>query len=137
MPSRVIYGRDFNVALDQGLAPEQFKYRFLVEGDSWMDRSAPTQASLPWSLANRFDAADPGHRQIHDDDVGAHFGVALVGRFATVRFVDDFDVGRGIEQHAKSHAHDRMIVDQHDADFRHGHGKCGPVGLLSVDGYEG
>jgi hypothetical protein len=57
MPSRVIYGRDFDAALDQGLAPEQFTYRFLVEGDSWMDRSAPTQASLPWSLANAVDAA--------------------------------------------------------------------------------
>jgi hypothetical protein len=39
--------------------------------------------------ANRFDAADAGHRQVHDDDVGAHLGVALVGRFAAVRLVDD------------------------------------------------
>lgn len=57
MASMAIYGRDFDRALDQGLAPEQFKYRFLVEGDSWMDRSSLTQASLPLALAQAFDDA--------------------------------------------------------------------------------
>ncbi len=32
---------------DTGGAPEQYRYRFLVEGDSWMDRSAVLQGSLP------------------------------------------------------------------------------------------
>ena len=57
MASKAIYGRDFEVELDQGLAPEQFKYRFLVEGDSWMDRSSLAQASLPLALAKAFDDA--------------------------------------------------------------------------------
>ena len=57
MASTAIYGRDFDSALEQGLAPEQFKYRFLVEGDSWMDRSSVTQASLPLALAKAFDNA--------------------------------------------------------------------------------
>jgi hypothetical protein len=57
MASTAIYGRDFDSALEQGLAPEQFKYRFLVEGDSWMDRSSVTQASLPLALARAFDNA--------------------------------------------------------------------------------
>jgi hypothetical protein len=57
MTSKAIYGRDFDRALEQGLAPEQFKYRFLVEGDSWMDRSSLTQASLPLALAKAFDDA--------------------------------------------------------------------------------
>ena len=38
MASVVVYSRDFDRYLDMGLAPEQFKYRFLAEGDSWMDR---------------------------------------------------------------------------------------------------
>ena len=57
MASKAIYGRDFEIELDQGLAPEQFKYRFLVEGDSWMDRSSLAQASLPLALAKAFDDA--------------------------------------------------------------------------------
>lgn len=57
MASKAIYGRNFEIELDQGLAPEQFKYRFLVEGDSWMDRSSAIQASLPLALAKAFDDA--------------------------------------------------------------------------------
>lgn len=57
MASKAIYGRDFEIELDQGLAPERFKYRFLVEGDSWMDRSSLAQASLPLALAKAFDDA--------------------------------------------------------------------------------
>ena len=57
MTSRAIYGRDFDGELERGLAPEQFKYRFLVEGDSWMDRSSLVQASLPLALAKAFDDA--------------------------------------------------------------------------------
>lgn len=57
MTSRAIYGRNFDGELERGLAPEQFKYRFLVEGDSWMDRSSPIQASLPLALAKAFDDA--------------------------------------------------------------------------------
>jgi hypothetical protein len=57
MSSTVISGRDFDRYLNMGLAPEQFKYRFLVEGDSWMERSSALTASLPAYLARSMDAA--------------------------------------------------------------------------------
>lgn len=57
MTSVVVYSRDFDRYLDLGLAPEQFKYRFLAEGDSWMDRSSLTTASLPQYLARTMDHA--------------------------------------------------------------------------------
>ncbi len=56
MSSTVIYGDEFDRYLEQGLAPEQFAYRFLVEGDSWMDRSSATSASLPVYLADAMSA---------------------------------------------------------------------------------
>jgi hypothetical protein len=57
MASVVVYSRDFDRYLDLGLAPEQFKYRFLAEGDSWMDRSSLLTASLPSYLADAMDNA--------------------------------------------------------------------------------
>jgi hypothetical protein len=52
MASRVVYSHDFMRQVDQGLlAPEQFDYWFLCEGDSWMDRSSLAQLSLPWALS--------------------------------------------------------------------------------------
>jgi hypothetical protein len=56
MASLVIYGNEFPGQIDNGLAPESFKYRFLVEGDSWMDRSAMFHTSLLQSLAPEMDA---------------------------------------------------------------------------------
>lgn len=56
MSSVVIYSREFERYQDGGLAPEQFRYRFLVEGDSWMERSAAGSVSLPQYLARTFDA---------------------------------------------------------------------------------
>jgi hypothetical protein len=57
MASLVIYGNEFDMRLDRGLAPEAFKYRILVEGDSWMDRSAVLNTSLLQQLAPEMDAA--------------------------------------------------------------------------------
>lgn len=55
MPSRVIRSQDFDAAVNRGLAPEQFKYRFLAEGDSWMERSSLLTPSLPEHLALAMD----------------------------------------------------------------------------------
>lgn len=41
---------------NNGGAPDDFSYRFLVEGDSWMDRSAVFQGSLPDFLGYLLDA---------------------------------------------------------------------------------
>ena len=56
MSSLVIYGNEFDGHLANGLAPESFKYRFLVEGDSWMDRSAMFDTSLLQQLALEMDS---------------------------------------------------------------------------------
>ncbi|WP_411879671.1 hypothetical protein [Polaromonas sp. YR568] len=56
MQSLVMYSNEFSGHLNNGLAPEQFKYRILVEGDSWMDRSAMVHTSLLQSLAPEMDA---------------------------------------------------------------------------------
>ena len=64
MRSRVVYSHEFSREIDQGrLAPENFDYHFLCEGDSWMDRSAPWQLSLPWALAKTFHG-DRGDRAL-------------------------------------------------------------------------
>lgn len=55
MSSLVIYSNEFDGQLNNGLAPEKFKYRFLVEGDSWMDRSAMFHTSLLQQLAHEYD----------------------------------------------------------------------------------
>ena len=56
MQSVVINGTEFDKAFDNGLVPQNFKYRFLTEGDSWMDRSSATRPSLLQSLAPAMDA---------------------------------------------------------------------------------
>ena len=55
MQSLVIYGNEFDGHLSDGLMPQAYKYRFLVEGDSWMDRSSMFHTSLLQQLAREFD----------------------------------------------------------------------------------
>lgn len=57
MSSLVLYGNEFDGHVENGLAPERFKYRILAEGDSWMDRSAMFHTSLLQKLAPKMDAA--------------------------------------------------------------------------------
>jgi hypothetical protein len=56
MSSLVIYGNEFDGHMANGLSPEFFKYRFLAEGDSWMDRSAAFHTSLLQQLVPEMDA---------------------------------------------------------------------------------
>ena len=57
MASRVVSSGDFAGLLNTGqLNPQDFKYQFLVEGDSWMDRSSAFKPSLLERLAPEFDA---------------------------------------------------------------------------------
>ena len=58
MQSLVINSNEFPQRFDNGLVPETFKYRFLVEGDSWMDRSSAFQPSLLAKLAPAMDATN-------------------------------------------------------------------------------
>jgi hypothetical protein len=74
MASRVVSSVDFDHAVEFGnLVPNNFKYRFLVEGDSWMDRSSLTKPSLLECLAPEFDVQ-------HEDALFinlSHFGDTL------------------------------------------------------------
>jgi hypothetical protein len=56
MSSLVIYSNEFEGHRRNGMNPAFFKYRFLAEGDSWMDRSAMFHTSLLQQLAPAFDA---------------------------------------------------------------------------------
>ncbi len=55
MSSLVMYGNEFPRYINSGLTPESFRYRFLAEGDSWMDRSSMFHTSLLQELARQFD----------------------------------------------------------------------------------
>lgn len=55
MKSLVMYSNEFERQLDMGLSPERYKYRFLAEGDSWMDRSSMFETSLLQKLASAMD----------------------------------------------------------------------------------
>ncbi len=65
--------------------------------------------------AHGLDAAHAGHRQIHHDDVGPGTRVELASLLAVARLGDDLQLRVG-QQHAKTHAHERVVVDQHDTD---------------------
>ncbi len=61
MASKIVTDAEFSNGLNNGsLVPSNFKYKFLVEGDSWMDRSAAFKPSLLQKLAPAMDAG-------HDD----------------------------------------------------------------------
>jgi lysophospholipase L1-like esterase len=57
MASRTVKSQDFDREMGLGLAPEQFKYRLLAEGDSWMERSSALTPSLPEHLARAMERA--------------------------------------------------------------------------------
>ncbi|HVZ46685.1 MAG TPA: hypothetical protein VHA82_22960 [Ramlibacter sp.] len=84
MASTVVYGHEWGRAIDQGLAPENFEFVLLCEGDSWMDRSSPAQLSLPWALQESFDAS--GHNALlvnlsHFGDTMVRIGEHVNGEF--------------------------------------------------------
>jgi hypothetical protein len=84
MTSRAIYGHDLATEIDKGLAPEQFTYRFLAEGDSWMDRSSTLTASLPDYLTRAWDQTDESVLIINlaiFGDTMRHIGESVSGEF--------------------------------------------------------
>lgn len=85
MPTSIaIYGQDYQRYIEQGLAPEQFRYRFLAEGDSWMERSSAFTASLPDYLAREMEANDEPTLIINlatFGDTMRRIGAAVSGEF--------------------------------------------------------
>jgi hypothetical protein len=55
MSSLVLNPSRYNAYIESGAGFERFKFKFLVEGDSWMDRSAILAPSLPEYLREEFD----------------------------------------------------------------------------------
>ena len=60
-------------------------------------------------------AAHAGHRQVHHHHVGPHLWIVPTGLFTAVSLGHDLDPGVG-QQHAKPHANQRVVIDQHHAD---------------------
>ena len=55
------------------------------------------------------------HGEIHDHHVGIVLDIELARRFPGLSLGDDRHVRHGLQQQAKSRAHDRVIVDQEHA----------------------
>ena len=62
------------------------------------------------------DPVDPGHLQVHEDDVGAGLADDLDGLLAVGRRPDHGDVVDPGEQLLEPAAHDGVVVDEHHAD---------------------
>ena len=76
-------------------------------------------------LTRRLDPVDLGHADVHEDDVRLQ-AQRLGDRLDAVRgLADDLDVLLGLEDHAKAGAHERLVVDDEDAE---GHA-CSPGSL--------
>ncbi len=67
-----------------------------------------------------FYASGARHGQIHDDDVRLGLGIECNGLFAAVGLGHYQQVFSGLQQQTKSHAHDRVVIHQHDGRARHG-----------------
>lgn len=85
MSSLALYGRDYAAAAANGLDPLRYKYRFLAEGDSWMDRSSVATGSLPEFLAKAMDAGGDEVLIVNLSMFGhtmRHIGEMVQGEFA-------------------------------------------------------
>ncbi len=86
MASLVVSSSEFDALTNQqGLFPQEFTYRFLVEGDSWMDRSSLFAPALLPCLAREFDRQGQGDALFINV---SHFGDTIdnIGRCASREF---------------------------------------------------
>lgn len=88
MPSSlVVTPADYANRVGQGqLFPGEFRWRFLAEGDSWMDRSSVLQPSLPVYLAREFDRRGQSALIVNlarFGDTMRHIGSVVEGEFAS------------------------------------------------------
>ena len=67
-------------------------------------------------LAHRADAVAPWHHQVHQDHVGVELGGALERLVAVGRLADDLEALLEREERPQPLAHDRVVVDDQDAD---------------------
>jgi hypothetical protein len=79
-------------------------------------RRRRTPRGLLQQLGQDVDAALPGHDDVEEDDVGLERARAEDRVFCVTRLADDLDVLFVVEQHSQSGPHDRVVVDDDDAD---------------------
>ena len=63
----------------------------------------------------RVETADAWHGNVHHDDVWLHLGIHPARVLAASGLGDHFDIFRAVQEQRKSHAHDGMVVHQHDS----------------------
>src|SRR5262249_5344434 len=66
--------------------------------------------------ARRFEPVDARHADVHQGDVGNQLVREVRGFGAVAGFADDFDVWLGVEQGAKTGAHEQLVVGEQDTD---------------------
>ncbi len=64
-------------------------------------------------------AADIGQRKIDHRNIGRAFANGLQARCPGTRLPDQFDLGHALQQRPNAGEHDRMIIDESDANGRH------------------
>jgi len=67
-------------------------------------------------LADQLGPVLAGHRQVDDGDIGLERRDELHALGGVARLTDDREVGRGGQERAHPLSHDRVIVDEEDAD---------------------
>ena len=71
------------------------------------------------------DAVESRHPDVHQHHVGAKAARGLDRRQPVFRFADHLDVRLGLEDHAKAGAHQRLVVDDQNADRHQAAGLTG------------
>lgn len=85
MPSVVCTGKEYLRNASKIEAKGPFTYRFLAEGDSWMDRSDAVVPSLPWFLVEEMNKRGQSHLIINISTAGdtmRRIADVLQGEFA-------------------------------------------------------
>ena len=78
------------------------------------------------NLERRLETAEPRHRDVHEDDVGAERAADVDRLEAVGRLADDLDVLGRREERAEPLAQERVVVRDHDPNG--GHGAAPPSG---------
>ena len=103
----------------------------LVQVEGGQDEYARARALLGDALGG-LDAVHARHAHVHEDDVGVQGPGLGQGGGAVGGLADDGDVLLGLQHHAEAHAHERLVVGEHDADRA-----ADLAGALRPDGLEG
>ena len=85
----------------------------LVQVEGRQDEDLRARA-LTGDLRRRVDPVDPGHADVHEDDVRLEGAGLREGGGAVGGLAHDLDPVLGVEDHAEPHAHERLVVGEDD-----------------------